>query len=317
VSQIVEAIDPIYLQSLLNRATGQYATIIRAVVTHLFATHGKITPQQVKATEQSVYGMHYDITQPVDVVFTTIKKDLADLAEHANSPSMSEQQQIDMAYVILARQPILQHDVRLWHRRPLAERTWANMLAHFREAQADLRALPTVGEVYPQQPPHQANAVDTMAALVVQCLLESIPIPHEPIVKEAQANALQTRETELQARKSAMHSQMQEMMALMRASTGISNPGNNRSRTSSYRGRGGRHNDRNHGRGRGRTPNACSNTRENCWSLEPAPTLDPIVTTQLKAIKLRPPSPTCLVVALSAANGSSPERLGLQLILLI
>jgi hypothetical protein len=119
-------------------------------VTHLFATHGKITPQQVKVTEQSVYGMHYDITQPVDVVFNTIE-DLADLAEHANSP-MSEQQQIDMAYVILARQPILQHGVRLWHRRLLAECTWANMLAHFREAQNDLRALPTVGEVYPQQP---------------------------------------------------------------------------------------------------------------------------------------------------------------------
>jgi hypothetical protein len=72
------------------------ATSIRAVVTHLFATHGKITPQQVKATEQSVYGMHYDITQPVDVVFNTIE-DLADLAEHANSP-MSEQQQMSMEY---------------------------------------------------------------------------------------------------------------------------------------------------------------------------------------------------------------------------
>jgi heptaprenylglyceryl phosphate synthase len=131
VSQIVEAIDPIYLRSLLNRATGQYATSIRAVVTHLFATHGKITPpQQVKATEQSIYGMHYDITQPVDIVFNTIE-DLADLAEHANSP-MSEQQQIDMAYVILARQPILQHNVRLWHRRLLAERTWVNMEARAR-----------------------------------------------------------------------------------------------------------------------------------------------------------------------------------------
>jgi hypothetical protein len=30
--------------------------------------------------------------------------------------------------------------------------------------------------------------------------------------------------------------------------------------------RGGRHNDSNHGRGRGRIPNACSATREYCWS---------------------------------------------------
>jgi serine phosphatase RsbU (regulator of sigma subunit) len=118
-----------------------------------------------------------------------------------------------MSFLSGVRQPILQHDVHIWHRRLPTSRTWANMLVHFREAQNDLRALPTVGEVYPQQPPHQANAVDTMAALVAQRLLESIPIPDEPIVEEAQANALQTRESELQARESAMHSQMQEMMA--------------------------------------------------------------------------------------------------------
>jgi hypothetical protein len=93
-----DAIDPIYLRSLLNRATGQYATSIRAVVAHLFTTHGTIMPQQVKAKEQAIFGMHYDISQPVDVVFNSIE-DLADLAEHANSP-MSAQQQIDLAYAI-------------------------------------------------------------------------------------------------------------------------------------------------------------------------------------------------------------------------
>jgi hypothetical protein len=49
--------------------------------------------------------MHYDITQPVDTLFNTIE-DLADLAEHATSP-MSAQQQIDMAYLIFAGEPIL------------------------------------------------------------------------------------------------------------------------------------------------------------------------------------------------------------------
>jgi hypothetical protein len=85
-------------------------------VTHLFTstTHGKITHQQVKAKEQAVYGIDYDITHPGDAVFNTIE-DLADLAEHANSP-MSAQQQIDLAYDIFARQPILQHEVCLWHR---------------------------------------------------------------------------------------------------------------------------------------------------------------------------------------------------------
>jgi hypothetical protein len=263
VAQLVEAIDPIYLRPLLNRATGQYTTSIRAVMTHLFTTHGKITPQQVKTREQAVCAMHYDITQPVDVVFNTIE-DLADLAEHSNSP-MTAQQQIDLAYVILARQPILQHDVRLWHRRPTAERIWDNMLVHFREAQSDLSSLPTAGDLYHQQPPHQANSVADIADLVAERLLESMPPAAAPsVVEQPQANSLQTREAELQARETAMHAQMQEMMVLMRTSS--NNGSNNGGGGGRGRGRGrGHNNDGNQGRGRGRSATR-TNTRQYCWS---------------------------------------------------
>ena len=251
VAQIVEAIDPIYIRSLLNRATGQYSTNIRAVITHLFSTYGKITPQQVKAFEQTIYAMHYDISQPVDVVFNTIE-DLADLADHGNSP-MTAQQQIDLAYVILARQPILHNDVRLWQRRPVLERTWANMLTYFREAQSDLSALPTAGDIYHQQPPHQANHIATMADLVAQRLLDSMPPADEPpAIETPQANALCERETDLQSRELALQSQMQEMLALMRSTS-----------TSHHQDR---HYQGGRGRGRGRSGNPRTNSRKYCWS---------------------------------------------------
>jgi hypothetical protein len=111
VAQIVESIDQIYIRALLNRTTGQFSSNIRAVMTHLFTTYGKITPQQVTAKQQELYSMPYDITLPVDTVFNAIE-DLADLAEHALSP-MTAQQQINMAYVIFAREPILQQDIRI------------------------------------------------------------------------------------------------------------------------------------------------------------------------------------------------------------
>jgi hypothetical protein len=114
------------------------------VVTHLFSTYGKIMPQQVTAKQHAVYPMHYNIMQPVDTVFNTIEY-LTELAEHATSP-MSAQQQIDMAYVIFAREPILQQYICLWNRQPDVDHTWTNMIAHFREAQADLSALPIVGK---------------------------------------------------------------------------------------------------------------------------------------------------------------------------
>jgi hypothetical protein len=106
IAQVVDSTDPIYLRAMLNRATDQYSTSIRALLQHLFTTYGKITPQQVKAKEMELYNMHFDISQPVDTVFNAVD-DLSDLAEHGNSP-MSEQQMIDLAYVIFAKQTILQ-----------------------------------------------------------------------------------------------------------------------------------------------------------------------------------------------------------------
>jgi hypothetical protein len=75
-----------------------------------------------------LYNMTYDVSQPVDTVFNCID-DLSELADHSGSP-MSPQQMIDLAYIIFAKQPILQQDLRLWNCKPLADRTWTNMMQH-------------------------------------------------------------------------------------------------------------------------------------------------------------------------------------------
>jgi hypothetical protein len=64
-----------------------------------------------------LHNIHYDISQPVDTVFNYIGN-LADLADHACSP-MSAQQMINLAYVIFAKQSILQQDLRLSNCSPL------------------------------------------------------------------------------------------------------------------------------------------------------------------------------------------------------
>jgi hypothetical protein len=266
IAQVVASIDPIYLRALLNRTTGQYSNDIRTVFEHLFTTYGKITPQQVKAKEAAILGMHYDISQPVDIVFNAID-DLSDLAEHALSP-LSPQQMIDLAYVIFARQPILQQDIRHWTRRPAAERTWVNMLAHFRDAQSDLSSLPTAGEMFPGANPHQANAVATMADLVAQRLLDSLPAEDLALVSSpsavpptAVANAaFQARELGVAAREAALITQMTEMMALMRAGTNNTNPRTYRNN----RGRGAGRSNNDRGRtGQVTTPPA---ERHYCWT---------------------------------------------------
>ena len=259
IAQVVESIDSIYLRALLNRTTGQYAANLRDVITHLFTTHGKITPQQIRTKENAIYNMAFDISQPVDTVFNAID-DLADLAEHANS-ALSPQQMMDLAYVIFAKHPILQQDLRTWNRMTIVQRTWANMITHFREAQEDLSSLPTAGDMF-----HQANSMNTMADLVAQRLLEAMPAtPPEPVVPSDTINTVITqREISLAAREAALLTQMQEMMTVLR--TGTVNT-HTQQRRSTRGGRG--------GNGGGRTNTQANNNnggrrlagpRQYCWS---------------------------------------------------
>ena len=270
IAQIVDSIDPIYLRALLNRATGQYSSDIKTILVHLFATHGKITPQQIKSKEMSIYNMSYDISMPVDNVFNAID-DLSDLSENGGS-TMTTRQMIDLAYVIFAKLPILQNDLCLWNRRPLTDKTWANMLTHFCDAQTDLGALPTAGDMFHQE----ANGamMSTMADLVTQRLLDVYPPPTaddaagvplaSPPTDTVNA-AIQQRELSIAAREAALVTQMNEMMTLMRGTGhGATTHNQQRNNRSNNRGRGGRSNDRSNG-GRGRqTPN--HPTRLYCWS---------------------------------------------------
>jgi hypothetical protein len=249
--------------------------------------------------------MHYDISLPVDNVFTAID-DLIDLAEHTLSP-MSPQQMIDLAYIIFACQPILQPDLRLWNCRPTIEHTWANMLQHFRDAQSNLSYLPTAGDVFHQQPFHQANAVSEMADLVAQHLLEAIPPGDTPppayVSATDTANAIfQQRNSALAAHEAALLSQMTEMMAMMcngtTATSSVTHPSNTcqhgscSSRSDACFGH----------RGSCRLTSA---PRSYCWSHGACAHSSSLV---IRAVL---PSPTCKVVALATAIGFQLDILGL------
>jgi hypothetical protein len=149
---------------MLN-CTGQCSGSIQAILQQLFRTCGKVTPQQVKAKDMELHDMHHGISQPIDAIFNCMD-DLSDLADHAMSPSpMTDQQMVDLACVVLAKQPLLQPDLRLWNKRPAVERAHANFVQHLRDAHSDLSTLPAASDVCHQQPPHHANLV-TIADLV-------------------------------------------------------------------------------------------------------------------------------------------------------
>jgi hypothetical protein len=216
IAQIVEAIDPGYIRPLLNRATLQYTDGVTAIMKHLYATHGRITPQLVIAKEQALCTMSYSIALPVDDVFDAID-DLEELADHANSP-LSTEHKLDLAYTLFMKEPILHHDMRIWSRKPAAEKTWTNMLTHLREAHQDLCIHPTAGDIYHQNPVHQANSTQGMVDLITQRVLDAFVVdPPDPVDTPAPTDvanaAMQQRETSVATREAALLAQMQQMMA--------------------------------------------------------------------------------------------------------
>jgi hypothetical protein len=263
IAQLVEAIDPLYLRALLNRTTGQYSTTIREVFDHLFNTYGKITPQQVKAKEVAILNTHYSIVLPVDTVFNAID-DLVDLAEHGQSP-ITTAQIMDMAYMLLAKEPILQHDLRLWNRRPTVEKTWPNMLSHFREAQADLQSLPTAGDVYNHAANHgHANSAIAIADMVAQRLLDAAAEEQAAIAVTASA-APATAAVNAVINQQDMLAQLQAMMANLVPGRQTHDRNHDRNRNQRNRNHRGSPADRapaHVNRNTGRTPP----TRHYCWT---------------------------------------------------
>jgi hypothetical protein len=104
------------------------------------------------------------------------------------------------------------------------------MMQHLRDAQTDLSYLPSAGDIYNQQPVHQAN-VTTMADLVAQRLFDDYNLPQPSAIPSPPtlpapdhhvevANSLQRRETDVQSREAATMAQMQDMMLTLMRSNG-------------------------------------------------------------------------------------------------
>ena len=249
IAQIVDSVDPIYLRAIHNRTTGQYAATVRDVLAHLHNTYGTVTSHQVWAKENAIRHMEFDLTMPVDSLFDAID-DLADLAIHAHL-AWSPAQMMALAETVLAKQPALQYDMRIWNDMPTINQTWTSMTMHFRTAQKALTTHPTAGTMF-----LQANTVANMTEAVAQRLLDSMPpAPYvEPPVETINAAIADPA-----ARDAALLAQMQEMLNQTLSRTGSGNTNSRPRNNRNNRGRGA-------AGGTGRPNDTKNRIRLYCWS---------------------------------------------------
>jgi hypothetical protein len=168
IQQINTALDDDCLADLINEDTGLLQGTIPEIFVELYRTFGAISPQTLTAAKATLEATTYQHTRPVANIFTAITK-YADMAEAAESPETTAQL-INIGLIIITRPSVFSNDIRNWHDKPTADKTWPNFRTHFRDAQrAIIRSLPattTDSLGYHEQ----ANSATSIASVVDQVI---------------------------------------------------------------------------------------------------------------------------------------------------
>ena len=120
-----------------NHQTNTINVTIPVILDYLFSNHGRVTPSMLQHEEKQVKEIYYDPQHPVDVIFNKVE-DLLDLSIAARA-DFTEQQLINIAYVLLSANRKYQHYIREWSRLDAAEKTWTHFKTHFRRAHQELK----------------------------------------------------------------------------------------------------------------------------------------------------------------------------------
>ena len=172
--QIVQAIEPKYLDAVRNRTSDTITIPVYQVMEHLFNTYGEITPETFQKKEQKVKAMTFDPnTDSIDSLYKEID-DLVDLSGRAGVP-MTPEQSVTIAYVILWRCGVLKDYLKTWNAKAAADKTWLNFKPHFRDGLKEYKNLrgPLMQDsIYGQQ--QNANLIQQLRDDVRHVISEEI-----------------------------------------------------------------------------------------------------------------------------------------------
>ena len=121
ISQIVSVINAEFLTALRNCATNAIPGPVHLVLDYLKDTYVKVTPQLLDKKETLLRAINYTQGSPIDTIFTAVE-DLADYSK-LNGATMTQQQTIAKAYIILNRGGLLKDEIKTWNRLQAAHKT--------------------------------------------------------------------------------------------------------------------------------------------------------------------------------------------------
>jgi hypothetical protein len=138
--QLLAATDERFVLSLKHRSHGFALVRTRAIITHLFATYGAITADDLLANDARMR-TPWDPTTPIELLFAQID-DGAAFATDGHDP-FTDTQVVRLAYSNVEASGKLFLACRDWRATPRATQTWAAFQPFFKAAHLDLRLTTT------------------------------------------------------------------------------------------------------------------------------------------------------------------------------
>ena len=137
LQHISTAIDNDCLANLIREDKGLLEGTVPEIFREPFNTYSAITPQSFTAAKAELEATVYNHAKPVATVSTAINE-YASMAEAANALETDEQL-VNFGLIVISRATIFSGDVRKWHDKPRADRTWFNFKVHFKETQKAIK----------------------------------------------------------------------------------------------------------------------------------------------------------------------------------
>ena len=131
------AIEPEYLDSLVNDETQLIEDDIPTVLKFLDNRYGNVDPDSVKAKEAEVLAVQFNPTDPLATVTKPIEE-LKMMAIDAEIP-YSEEQLVSFGITIIKNSDDFEDALAKWYKK--SNKTWKDFKAHFSEAQIELKKV--------------------------------------------------------------------------------------------------------------------------------------------------------------------------------
>jgi hypothetical protein len=130
IQQINTALDEDCLANLIDNDAGLQKGTIPEILQTLFHTYRAITPQSFTSAKTKVKATTYNHARPIVIIFTAINK-YAHMVDAANATKTPEQL-INLGIIIITRSTIFSSNIRKWHDKAAADKTWPTCKDHFK-----------------------------------------------------------------------------------------------------------------------------------------------------------------------------------------